>query len=158
MYGINSRKSNPTEYMEINDIKSYKTNKGKFLFFSAILFPAIAIIITIPMLREIKNSWPAMVFFYLFFFILEFFIIRYGKTEIILDKEKISIKRSNKIKQAGLSDIIELKEFLFGPGELFYELKTKDKKILGFSSVVENCDDLLKEIESRTGLKFKQRL
>lgn len=129
MYGINLRKSIPIAYMEINNIKSYKTSRAKFVFFSAILLPAIAIIITIPMLRDFKNSWPAIVFFYFFFFILEFFIRKYGNIEITLDKEGITVKRSNKIEQAEWSNIVELKEFLFAPGgELFYELKTKDKK------------------------------
>ncbi len=89
---------------------------------------------------------------------LEFFAIKYRKIEVTLDGVGITVKSANLVYKADWNEIIDLKEFLFGQGQFLYELKTKNNKKISFNDSIENCSDLLKEIESRTGLKFKQRL
>ncbi len=140
-------------------MKYYQTNKFKsVLFYVAILLPFLIILITFVMLPHIKEYWSALLFFYIFVLPMEYVAIKYWKVNIIINEEGIEIKSSKRILKTEWANIIELKELLFGQGEFFYELKTKDKKKIGFTSSIENCGDLLREIENRTGLKFKQRL
>lgn len=140
-------------------MRDYITNKFKsVLFYVAILLPGLIIFITCLLFSNIKEYWFALVFFYLFTLPMEFAAIKYWRVVVTTDENGITIKSSNLLYKAKWTDIIELQELLFGAGELSYILKTKDKKKLTFSSSIENCEELLKEIEYHTGLKFKQRL
>lgn len=89
---------------------------------------------------------------------MEYAVIKLWKVNIMIDEKGIEIKRSNLIDKVEWTEIVELKEYVYGAGETSYVLKLRNKKILGFTSSIENCDDLLKEIENHTGLKFKQRI
>lgn len=140
-------------------MKRYTTNYlTSVAFYFAWLWPVIMGIILIFWLRDFKNNWLLILIFYPLWVFLEFLAIKYMSKDIIIDKAGIAITSSNHIQRANWSDIIELREYLFGQGELFYELITKDKKKVGFTSSIKNCGELLKEIENRTGLKFKQKL
>ena len=139
--------------------KIYTTNYFRsVLFYASILVPLVVILITIPMVKDLKNSWPAIVIFYPLFFLLEFLFIRYMKTVVTIDDEGMCLRNHNLSYEAQWSEVVQLREYLFGQGELFYELLTKDNKKISFSSSIEDCSDLLKEIEEHTKLKFKQRI
>lgn len=139
--------------------KHYTTNYlVSVAFYFVWVWPIVIVIITIPMIRDLKNTWPAMLVFYPVCIFLEFLAIKYMRKDIVIDDEGITITSSQHVQKAHWSDIVELKEYLFGQGELFYDLIAKDKKKVGFTSSLKNIDDLLHEIETRTGLKFKQRL
>ncbi len=140
--------------------KYYKTNNLKSVFFYLSFFlPILMIYFAILMLPSIKKYWPALVFLYMFFIPLEFIAIKYRKTEVNIDDNGIEIKSGNKISKANWNEITKFEVLLFNWGwELSYQLVTKDKKILGFGDSLHNYDDLIKEIESRTGLKLKKTL
>lgn len=145
--------------MEINKTKHYETNRFvSVLFYTAILFPFLVIYITYGISSPIEKLWPALLFFYVFAFPMEYAAIKFWKVNITIDEKGIEIRRSKQIQKAEWANIAELKEYIYGAGEFFYNLKTKDKKIIGFTSSIRNRDDLLKEIENRTGLKFKTRI
>lgn len=160
MSGIRTPKTYLIDTMEINKTKYYKTNRFKSVaFYFAICWPLLTIFLTILMLPHIRDYWFAILFLYLYSIPLEFTAIRYGKVEIGVDEEAITIKRGNKLASTKWADIKELKVLLFNWGwELSYQLITKDKKILGFGDSIEDCGNLIKEIELRTGLKFNKRL
>ena len=147
--------------MEINKVKHYQTNKFKSIsFYVSILLPFLIIYLTIVTFRYSRNFLdilPLLVF-YIFILPIEYAVIKLWKVDIVIDKKGIKIKRSKLIDRADWTEIVELKTYLYGAGETSYMLKTKNKKILGFTSSIENYNHLLKEVEQRTGLKFKQRL
>lgn len=138
--------------------KYYKTNNLKSVFFYlAILLPILLIYFAILMFSNIKENWPVLVFLYIFLIPFELFVIRFRKTEITIDDNGIQIKNGSKISRALWSEIVRFEVSLFNWGwELSYQLIIKDKKILGFGDSIENCDDLVMEIEKRTGLKLKK--
>jgi len=150
-------------------IKHYKTNYLKS-FFIIFLVPIVALVITIPLLRDFKNSWPAILFGYPIFLFIEFLVIKYRKVEVTIDDEGIEIKRWREATKAKWSDIKRFEVSLYNwSGGLSYSLIVTDKllfgfvvtdsrKILGFSDSLENCDDLIREIENHTGLKLKKTL
>ena len=145
--------------MQINKVKYYRTNKLKSVsFYFSILFLFLIILLTSVILPHSKEYWSALVFFYIFAFPIEYAAIKLWKVNIVIDEKGIEIKRSKLVEKTEWTEIIELKEYVYGAGETSYMLKTRNKKILGFTSSIEKCSDLLREIESRTGLKFKQRL
>ena len=145
--------------METNRVKHYETNRFVCVsFYLAILWPPLIIYITYISSSPIEELWPLLVFIYIFAFPMEYFAIKLWKVNITIDEKGIEIRRSKQIQKAEWANIAELKEYIYGAGEFFYNLKTKDKKIIGFTSSIRNRDDLLKEIENRTGLKFKTRI
>lgn len=144
-----------------NNVKHYQTNKFKSAsFYVSIFLPFLIIYFTILSIRYGRNLQDIipLLFFYIFVLPIEYALIKLWKVSITIDVKGIEIKRSNLINKAEWTEIIELKEYVYGAGETSYMLKTRSKKVLGFTSSIEECSDLLKEIESRTGLKFKQRL
>lgn len=145
--------------METNKAKHYETNKFvSVLFYTAILWPFLIIYIMYVLSSRIKELWPIIVFFCIFGFSMEYAAIKFWKVNITIDEKGIEIRRSKHIQKAEWVDIVELKMYVYGAGEFFYNLKKKDKKIIGFTSSIRNCDELVKEIESHTGLKFKTRI
>jgi len=139
-------------------MKYYNSNPHKYRI-AIISIVILTAFISIFALGDLKENWLSLIFAYFFISLLIIIILYYRQVVIAINEDGIEIKYGDNLNKAKWSDIIELKELLFAPGgELSYKLITKNKKSLVFTTAIRNCDDLIREIETRTGLKFKQRL
>jgi len=104
-------------------------------------------------LRDIKEYWSLLLISFVFLGFVQFLGYYFLNIKVILDDGSIKVKKIDKLEVAKWEEITKV-EKLMAVGAIRYIIRKK-KGFLEFPDYVKDYEEILSEIEHRTGLKPK---
>lgn len=120
-------------------------------FYGIFFIAGIQIFLIFTALRDIKEYWSLIFIALIIFGVVEFILYHSIKIKVIVDQEGLKVVLIDKTETAKWSEIRKI-ERLIAVGTIRYVIR-KDKGHIEFPDYIENSDEIISEIEQRTGIK-----
>ena len=145
---MNIQINNRNNIVQNKKINYYKTNYFiSITFYLAIFTPIVAILITIPMIYDFKNSWPALLFLCPIFSLIEFLAIRYSKVEVFTDENGIEIHSNTNIVDNNIITVTNGRGIRLGSGT--------SNDIVANNTVSSTVRSVIEILEENSRFSFK---
>jgi len=138
--------------------KEYRIKFIKSVYFHVVLAIFICQLFVAHAVLTSDSEWWYIPFFLVVTITLQAFFYYYAaRLEVIIEEEKIFIKKLDKITKIDLKDIYKIEKVLCW-GSFRFDLYYKEdgkRHTASFNNQIQKCQEILNYIEQETGIKVK---